>query len=608
MNDYSKNNYYDVVVLDSGVLCTHKNIDENSITVLNITKDSNDLYTIDERGFDTVGHGTAVISILQNNIDESVNICSIKILTQEEAETSCEIDKLLYALTYIKNNIPCTLIHMSCGVKYYNQDLKKICDELVDSGKIIVAAYSNDGSVSFPAAFPNVIGVDASLRCISSSDFVFVENSIVNLKAKGGNQRLAWVNPSYIINQGSSFAAPYVSAYIINMMKKGLDFLHVMSALKKDARYIYSFPAIPNKKSLTIRNRAAIFPYNKEMHNIVNYSDLLTFDIAGIYDIKQSGRVSKSIKNFDGNDCGTIQNIDSLDYKNINYFIIGHVNELEIYTKKNIKQDLLEKCLNYNINVYSFDDYLISDFLDAFKEKNLSIRYPYDTAIECASFFGKLYKIQSPVVAIMGTSMQQGKFSLQLMIKKLLKSQGYKVAHLATEPSGELFGAEYVYPFGYAGTAHETGKESKCILNYMMHKIDINNPDIIITGSQSGTVPMIFENAANLYTTSIDFLLGVQPDAVILCVNIFDDVSYIERTIKAIEGIADTRVIALALYPMKYPNNWFYYRNKREKCEMEELKQFINNIQVRLKKDIYIMDKLGYINLCNSIIDFFSER
>lgn len=67
------------------------------------------------------------------------------------------------------------------------------------------------------------------------------------------------------------------------------------------------------------------------------------------------------------------------------------------------------------------------------------------------------------------------------------------MAHLATEPTGELFGADYVYPFGYAGTAHETGNDSKCILNYMLHKIDIKNPDIILCGSQSGTVPMVFE-------------------------------------------------------------------------------------------------------------------
>jgi uncharacterized NAD-dependent epimerase/dehydratase family protein len=334
---------------------------------------------------------------------------------------------------------------------------------------------------------------------------------------------------------------------------------------------------------------------------------MLNFDIAGIYDIKLSGRVGKAVVDLSGNNCGTILNIDDIDYQDIDYLIIGHINELEIYTKKNIKEELLEKCLFNNINVYSFDNYLINDYKERFRKKGLNIFYPYETVIDCTSNFGKVYKIKSPVVSIMGTSMQQGKFSLQLMLRRLLTKKGYKVAQLATEPSGELFGADYVYPFGYAGTAHETGSERIAVVNYMMHEIDINDPDIIINGSQSGTVPMIFENVANLYTSSIDFLLGVQPDAVILCVNIFDDILYIQRSINAIQGIADTKVISLALYPMKYPNNWFYYRNKREKCEDEEIESFTKLVKDNVGIDVFVMNESGYEDICNSIITFFSE-
>ena len=548
-------NYYDIVVLDSGILKTHKSINNKLINMYEIKLQKDGAYNICEGGIDNVGHGTAVISILQNQINAPVKICSVKILCENNTITSCEIDRLLFALTYIKENISCKIIHMSCGVKYYNQKLKDVCDEISNKGTIIVSAFNNDGSVSFPAAFSNVIGVDASLRCIYSDDFVFVENSIVNVKAKGGNQRLAWVDPPYIISQGSSFAAPYVTAYIMNMINYGIKNEKINEEIKRNSKYIYTFSENIQKKECPKFRRAAVFPYNKEMHNIINFKDLLKINIENIYDIKQSGRVGKVVKDFYGNEYGTIKNIDNINFDKIDCLIIGHTMELEIYTNKNIKLELLQRCLYHNVSVYSLDDYLINDFSDAFKEKEIYIRYPYDTIINCDSNFGKLYKIKSPVISVMGTSMQQGKFALQLMIKKILTKYGYKVGQLATEPTGEFFGADYVYPFGYAGTAHETGSDCRTILKYMTHEIDIKNPDIILCGSQSGTVPMVFENSANLYTTSINFLLGVQPDAVVLCVNIFDEISYIERSINAINGICETKVIALALYPMKYPNN-----------------------------------------------------
>ncbi len=601
------NNYYDIVVLDSGVLETHKSIDNKSLKMLEIKSHKDGLYEIIAGGSDNVGHGTAVISILQNQIKMPIRICSVKILNESNTITGCEIDRLLFALSYIKENISCKIIHMSCGLKYYNQELKDICDAIINKDVIIVAAFNNDGSVSFPAAFENVIGVDASLRCILSDDFVYVENSIVNVKAKGGNQRLAWVNPPYIISQGSSFAAPYVTAYIMNKLNEGVNIREINEELKKYAKYIYKFSNSPAKRKFIKMKNVAIFPYNKEMHNIINFMDLLSFNVINVFDIKQSGRVGKNIEDFYGHQYGKIMNIDNINYDTIDTLIIGHVVELEIYTKKNIKSELLEKCLQNNVNVFSLDDYLINDFSNKFKDKKICIHYPYDVKINYDSNFGKLYKIKSPVVAIMGTSMQQGKFALQLSIKRNLTAYGYKVAHLATEPTGELFGADYVYPFGYAGTAHETGNDSKCILNYMLHKIDIKNPDIILCGSQSGTVPMVFENVANLYTTSIDFLLGIQPDAVILCVNIFDEISYIERSINSIIGICDTKIIALALYPMKYPNNWFYYRNKRQKCEYNEISNFINRIREIINIPIYIMDENGYNGLSNTIINFFSE-
>lgn len=45
--------------------------------------------------------------------------------------------------------------------------------------------------------------------------------------------------------------------------------------------------------------------------------------------------------------------------------------------------------------------------------------------------------------------------------------------------------------------------------------------------------------------------MGTLPDAVVLCVNPFDDRDYIRRTIQFIESATEGKVIALCLFPME---------------------------------------------------------
>ena len=48
-----------------------------------------------------------------------------------------------------------------------------------------------------------------------------------------------------------------------------------------------------------------------------------------------------------------------------------------------------------------------------------------------------------------------------------------------------------------------------------------------------------------------EFILATEPDAILLCVNIFDDDGYIRNTIKYIESIIDSDVIGLVLFPLQ---------------------------------------------------------
>jgi len=58
---------------------------------------------------------------------------------------------------------------------------------------------------------------------------------------------------------------------------------------------------------------------------------------------------------------------------------------------------------------------------------------------------------------------------------------------------------------------------------------------------------------------------------------------------------------------MKYPNNWYFYRNKRIKCEEYEINNFIGKIRDKLNISVFVMNDTGYEGLCDVIIDFFAE-
>lgn len=68
--------------------------------------------------------------------------------------------------------------------------------------------------------------------------------------------------------------------------------------------------------------------------------------------------------------------------------------------------------------------------------------------------------------------------------------------------------------------------------------------DIVITSSQSGVLLYDIGNMIQYNLPQFSFLLGTQPDAVILCINPFDEMDYIMRTKLFIESSVDCKVVA----------------------------------------------------------------
>lgn len=584
-------------------------IDSGTKDYENITKGYNfrvkgDNEIIIENNFhDTYGHGTAVYSIIKKN-NEECNYYIFKVIDQNDT-----IDEKIIctALEYIFNNLDIDIINMSLGTVSLSDDrMYNICKRLYDKGVILVSAFDNEGAISYPAAFDCVIGVDGSDLCRKVDDFIFYEDKILNVAAKGGMQRVKWCEPDNIIVKGSSFACAHATNKIVNIYKNGIkSFEEILEYFKSIAIQIIAYEEKEEKVFEYKIDRAVIFPFNKEMHNFVRYPELLDFKVMEVYDTKYSSNVGrkttdvmidKSVKEY------CIKNIDDIKWDLFDTLVIGHTEKLLSYIgKENIVDSLIKEAINRGKNIYSFDR------IDKAEYKNDNIYFPavIDKYLPPLRE-GKLFYINKPVLGIFGTSSKQGKFTLQLELRKRLIDEGYQVGQLGTEPNALLFGLDCVYPVGYNRMVCLDEEEQIRYLNYKMNEIADGN-DLIIVGSQSGTVPYEYKNTSYYTYEQVNFLMATNPDAVILCINYYDEINYIRRSINVIEQLGECKVLGLVVFPMIPEQTWKGMYGKRRKIRGTEAEEIKTMIIRSTGKNAYILgDSNDMKELMNKIIGFFS--
>ncbi|MCI8694197.1 MAG: DUF1611 domain-containing protein [Lachnospiraceae bacterium] len=498
---------------------------------------------------------------------------------------------------------------MSLGMPFYNNEIHNLCKLFYEKNIIIVAAFDNWGGITYPAAFEEVIGVDASYKCINKRDFVYVENSVVNLKAKGGNQRVAWHNPQYVISSGSSMAAPYVTAEIINHCNS-LTPDSIKRHFCEISKHQYCFNAnsfATNKRNFFPITNAALFPCNKEVHSLLNFKECLSFQIAGVYDFKYSGQIGIRYSTVTGEEF-LIENIDLCNWNSIDTLILGHVLLDNRAYSDNISK-LMDLCLENGINVFCFDMKIYQQYKECFEERGLQIFSPgLIGSSNLFNKFGKLYRVERPIIGIFGTSSKQGKFTLQLQLRQVFVKKGYTVGQLGTEPQSLLFNMDECLPFGYNAPFELNERDMIEAVNYVIHEIDLKQPDIILAGCQSGTVPFDYNNAYKITVKQLFFLAGLNPDLAIICVNCYDSINYIRRTIQVVEGYGRCKVVSLAMSPLKIDSRWGQFTDKKIMINREEMDSAIYRLQDEFHLPVIKIGDKGDIDTLYKIcIDLLGE-
>jgi uncharacterized NAD-dependent epimerase/dehydratase family protein len=274
-----------------------------------------------------------------------------------------------------------------------------------------------------------------------------------------------------------------------------------------------------------------------------------------------------------------------------------------LINKALLRENLIQQAIEHDKQVFSFDDVSGTFTQDAVYCPVVS----YEDLPP--NRFGKLYRIDKPVIGVYGTSSRQGKFTLQLLLRQKLRERGYTIGQIGTEPSACLYGMDYAYPMGYNNSVYIHGVDAIRYLNHLINRLCEKQCDIIITGSQSGTIPYDTGNLIQYNLRQYEFLMGTQPDAVFLCVNPFDDPIYIARTIKFIESSAGCTVIALVVFPMDIKGGWSGIYGQKTPLTAENYHALKADLHKRFHVPVYKLgDASDVENLVNTLIGFLGEE
>jgi len=544
-----------VVIIDSGVDKKYDNVAGG----VAITLDENGVAVFSEDFVDNIGHGTAIYHLI-NDACRNIDFFIVKMF---DASYQTDPDLLLHALQYVHDNVPCKFIIISSGAAAYQN--KKAVSEIIDKlhtekNVFIVSAFNNDGALSFPSSHQNVIGVDSSEFVMAADKYFIVRNSPVNILSSKRTQRLRWLNDTKHIVSANSFLAPEYAAMLIQAYQKSEGTIRTNDDLLDSICYkenkincdetgdytkikrrlsIDCLPNIPGKKI-----KAVAFPFAKEVHIMAANEDMLTMDIVDYYDIRQSGKVGVEVGNLLGY-CANekrIKDISTLDWasEDFDMVVLGHCSHINATTSQDWFMSIYDLAKAH-------DKYIIS--LDPVELDYPKLISPPTITSFAGTTFGKLQQITPPVLGVYGTSSKQGKFSLQLNLRRRLQKDGFVVGQIATEPTGYLFGIDYTIPTGFNRSIHLAKESMALFLNDIMYECSLKEPSLILTGCQSSTLAPTWVHFSQLAFTQYEFLVGTFPDAVLLVVNKFDNIRYIRRTITFIETVADCPVLACIISP-----------------------------------------------------------
>ncbi|MBI2504162.1 MAG: S8 family serine peptidase [Candidatus Latescibacteria bacterium] len=547
-----------VGVVDSGIDPSHPRVGPLAGSVEFAFGPSGQIHCREASG-DLAGHGTACAGLIRRKAPAAA-LYSLRIL---DASQRADLRLLATAIRWAAAQ-GLDLLNLSLGTVQPEgiADLQAACREAAAAGLILVAAAHEEGLLSYPAVFPEVIGVRGGAFS-QPYGYYYREGEPTECVARGEVQRLCWLEGREVLAGGNSFAAARLSGLValVRQAFPGAD-LHIVrralkaNALLEESQSLRPAPSPQWEKPFAWLRRAALYPFGKEMHALVRFADLLPFRIAGIADPAGRGLAGKDAGEALGLAACGLRIAPRLEAvcRDADTLILGHVDQLGRLQRRDLLRESVALALERRMHVFSFGPVRPADYGDLHEKaqaRGLRLCYPDVPVEEVEQTLARAPsapRVEVPVLGVFGTSSSQGKFTVQLILRRKLLERGYQVGQLGTEPHAELFGMDLVFPSGYDSPLVLRLQDYAPYLDARLRELcQLKQPDLIVVGSQSGTIPYDPEEPSTCSLASLAFLCGTQPDACVLVINSIDPEEYIADTLEALRVVGRAPAILLAM-------------------------------------------------------------
>ena len=215
-----------VAVIDTGV-------SEIAISKTNMSLGRNYIFP-KQTTADTVGHGTAIASIIAGSEVAGVQgICPEAILVplvyygKKEDGGTLKGDGAMLA-KIIRDAVEvygCSILNISSGVLNDTPALREAVDWADKHGALVISSVGNDGndSVYYPGAYSSVLCVGATNEANSAPADFSNRNEAVDLLAPGEKLPTATMKGNRLSASGTSFSTAYISGVAAKLMTKYPD-------------------------------------------------------------------------------------------------------------------------------------------------------------------------------------------------------------------------------------------------------------------------------------------------------------------------------------------------------------------------------------------------
>jgi uncharacterized NAD-dependent epimerase/dehydratase family protein len=532
----------------------------------------------EETPHDQFGHGTSMMSVFSNSAGIECEILSYRAggdaaIASDKILARQLVDSIRIAVSHGAN-----IINVSMGISSFRDlpALQAACDEAYRNNCLVVAAAGNESSLTMPFCCGNVLKVSSG---IGIRNDIALEDSAYGCPVLTVNRRFYHVAPKErgeFFSFGNSACAAYVTALVASCAYSLINSSYSLGCeqlieafmekyivknsgtFRVAADLLSRIPIFCNKPDFLntspFPGRACILaPFSKEMSAILRFPELTKISVVACADSVKKGYVGKNAYELSGVPDKQLTIVGKLNEEHFcaaDSIVIGYVDEIGKYDSYFCMESLLELALRHNLNVFSFMP-VRDDYKKLFSEKNLTVTYApvidVTTLSELTKYIPYLPDITKPVLGVFGTSSNQGKFTLQLLIRSVLNENGIAADLVGSEHHSSLLGCAYVYPCGYGGGKNivlNLDSTISWLSRYMVYIDQFGNGDIMMVSGQSWLLPNDIMTQSAIQNMA--FLEATRPDAAVVVVNPYiDHREYIRDTIMCLERIYKCRVVAL---------------------------------------------------------------